>query len=353
MGGIVKQTEDVALRAPILGPAIAGARDRVNTQFNRGVGLEALAPIGAKLPTNLKPGFETVRHVEGALSKVYDDAVAMVPAVMADEQLAADLATVAARKSDLPETLASQYDSIISNRLARLERGPVSGEMVKDIQGELRQLAREQASKGEESLAGMLNDAATAVMGVVSRTNPQAGQMIRAADEGWRVYSMMNDAAAAASNRGGVFLPGQFNAQVRRDAKGMGSNMAGKGLGRMQDYATAATDILPDQFGQPGTANAIGLGSVGVGAVTAPAQTAAVVGGLAAGATPYFMAARRVIETLPPNAGRAELVAAERQLAALSQSDPAVAALLREVQARLGIAGGAVGAVAMQQPASQ
>jgi len=353
MGGIVKQTEDVALRAPILGPAIAGARDRVNTQFNRGVGLEALAPIGAKLPANLKPGFETVRHVEGALSKVYDDAVAMVPAVMADEQLAADLAMVAARKSDLPETLASQYDSIISNRLARLERGPVSGEMVKDIQGELRQLAREQASKGEESLAGMLNDAATAVMGVVSRTNPQAGQMIRAADEGWRVYSMMNDAAAAASNRGGVFLPGQFNAQVRRDAKGMGSNMAGKGLGRMQDYATAATDILPDQFGQPGTANAIGLGSVGVGAVTAPAQTAAVVGGLAAGATPYFMAARRVIETLPPNAGRAELVAAERQLAALSQSDPAVAALLREVQARLGIAGGAVGAVAMQQPVSQ
>jgi GTP pyrophosphokinase/guanosine-3',5'-bis(diphosphate) 3'-pyrophosphohydrolase len=63
--------------------------------------------------------------------------------------------------------------------------------------------------------------------------------------------------------------------------------------------------------------------------------------------------ARRVVETLPPNAGRAELVAAQRQLAALSQSDPAVAALLREVQARLGSAGGVAGALTMQQPASQ
>lgn len=353
MGGIVKQTEDVALRAPILGPAIAGARDRVNTQFNRGVALEALAPIGAKLPADLKPGFETVRFVDDALGKVYDDAAALVPAVMADEQLATDLAAVAARKSDLPETLAAQYDSIIANRLARLERGPVSGEMVKTIQGELRKLAREQAAKGEESLSGMLNDAGEAVMGLVGRANPEAGAMIRQADEGWRVYSMMNDAAAAASNREGVFLPGQFNMQVRRAGKGVGSNMTGKGLAPLQDYATAATDILPDQFGQPGTANAIGLGGLGIGALTAPAQTAAVVGGLAAGATPYLMAARRVVETLPPNAGRAELETAQRQLQALSQSDPAVAALLREVQAKLGIAGGVAGAVSMQQPASQ
>jgi hypothetical protein len=353
MGGIVKQTEDVALRAPILGPAIAGARDRVNTQFNRGVALEALKPIGAQLPKDLKPGFETVRYVDDALGKVYDDAAAMVPAVMADEQLAADLAMVAARKSDLPETLAAQYDSIIANRLARLERGPVTGETVKGIQSELRKLAREQAAKGEESLAGMLDDAAESVMGLVSRASPEAGAMIRQADEGWRVYSMMNDAAAAATNREGVFLPGQFNMQVRRAGRGMGSNMTGKGLAPLQDYATAAADILPDQFGQPGSGNVLNYTALGAGAIGAPVQTAAVVGGLAAGATPYLMAARRVVETLPPNAGRAELVAAQRQLAALSQSDPAVAALLREVQARLGSAGGVAGALTMQQPASQ
>lgn len=353
MGGLARSAENSARRAPILGPAIEGAGERVNVQFNRGVGLEALAPIGAKLPSNLKPGFETVRHVEGALSKVYDDAVARVRTVVPDEQLAADLATIGERKGDLAESLASQYDRIIANRLARLERGPVSGEMVKKIQSELRDLAGEQGAKGEDTLSGMLNEAAEAVMGLVSRADPEAGQMIRAADEGWRVYSIMNDAAAAATNRGGVFLPGQFNTQVGRDAKRMGSNMKGKGLGTLQDYATAATDILPDQFGQPGTANAIGLGGLGVGLVTAPAQTAAVVGGLAAGATPYFMAARRVVETLPPNAGRAELEMAQRQLQALSQSDPAVAALLREVQAKLGIAGGVAGAVSMQQPASQ
>lgn len=349
-GGLVKNAEDLAMRAPILGPAISGARERVNVQLNRAPALAALKPIGGNLPRNLQPGFETVEYVDKALGKVYDDAAAMVPRVVPDQQLAADISAIAARKADLPESLAGQFDSIIANRLARLQRGEVSGAVVKDIQSELRALAREQAAKGEESLAAMLNDSAGAVMGLIERTNPEAGALIRSADEGWRIYSMMNDAAAAANAKGGVFVPGQFNTQVRKAGRGMGSNMTGKGRAPMQDLATAASRVLPDQFGNPGTANAIGLNGLVVGAVAAPAQTAMAAGGLAAAATPYFAAARRVVETLPPNAGRAELLAAEQELARLAANDPGISVLLQSVQARLGRASGAVGSNATRPP---
>lgn len=341
---------DLALRAPIVGPAISGARARVNTQFTRAPALAALRPIGETLPATLKPGFKTVAYVDERLGKVYEDAAALVPMATVDDQLASELADIAARKADLPESQAAHYDSIIANRFARLQRPDLSGAMVKKIQGELRTLAREQNAKGETSLGGMLEDAATSVMGIVARADPEAGAMIGRADEGWRVYSMMNDASAAASAKGGNFVPGQFNTEVRRGGRGLGSNMVGKGMAPMQDLATAASSVLPDQFGNPGTANAVGMGALGMGLLKAPVETAALAGGLTAAATPYFVAARRVVEQLPPNVGREELEAAAKELADLAGRDPSVAPLLQAVQARLGRFGGLVGTAATLSP---
>jgi hypothetical protein len=350
MGGFAKNAEDLGLRAPILGPAIAGARARVNTQFTRAPALAALRPIGERLPRNLEPGFDTVAYVDSKLGKVYDDAAAMVPRVNIDDQLAADISAIAGRKADLPQSQAAQFDSIVADRLARLRGDQVSGETIKTIQGELRALAREQKAKGETSLGSMLDDSAEAVMGLVARANPEAAAMIRQADEGWRIYSMMNDASAAANAKGGVFVPGQFNSQVRSAGKGVGSNMTGKGFAPMQDLATAASSVLPDQFGNPGSANAIGLGALAMGTFSAPAQTVALAGGLTAASTPYFLAARRVVEELPPNVGKDELEAVARELADLAVSDPSVAPLLQSVQARLGRFGGVVGSAATLPP---
>jgi hypothetical protein len=345
MGGMAKQTEDLAMRAPILGPAISGARARQVEQLNRGIALKALAPVGKTVPADIKPGFEMVEFVDDALGQVYDDAAKLAPRVQLDEQLASEAAEIGARRVDLSEAEARQFDSIVRDRLSRLQSGEASGQMVKKIHGELGQLQAEATRKGQTTLAGMLGDTRRAMLGLIERANPQAGEMIRQADEGWQVYSMMNDAAAQATNRGGVFLPGQFNTQVRGAARRIGSNMAGKGKGPLQDVATAATRMLPDQFGNPGTANAVGLGGLMVGLGTEPTSTVLTAGGLAAAATPYWRLARSILEELPVEASPAQLAAADAQLARLAVSDPAVAALRREVAARLGAAAGAGGAM--------
>ncbi len=345
MGRAAKGVEDLGKRAPILGQAMIGYQDRQLGQLNRGVALSALKPVGLTIPKEVKPGFDMVEFVDGALGKVYNRAAKMVPRVAVDDALVADFAKIGERRADLAESEARQFDSIVKDRLNRLRSGEASGDMVKTIHSELGTLQAEQSRKGNTALAAMLGDTRRAVMGLVERANPAARKLVRQADEGWRIYSMMNDAAAAASAHGGIFLPGQLNTQVRRAGKSMGSNMAGKGRGPMQDIATAASQTIPDSYGNPGTANAVGAGSGIVGLITAPAQTLGVAAGLGVAATPYFLAGRKVLEQLPVTASRAELMSAQRRLAELAANDPAVQALQRQVAARLssaaGVAGGA------------
>jgi hypothetical protein len=344
-GGLLKQVEDLSMRAPILGPSISGARGRQVEQLNRGVGLIAVKSIGKTIPKTVRPGFDMVNYVDDAIGQVYDDAARLAPRVTPDQAFADDLARIAERKVDLADDAARLYDRQIGSRVSRLQRGEVDGSMVKQVHSELGKLQAEAARKGDQTLAEMLGDSRRAVIGLIERANPKARDMIRQADEAWSVYSVMNDAAAAASNRNGVFLPGQLNTQARVSAKRLGSNMAGKGRGTLQDVATAASQTLPDQFGNPGTANAVGLGAGGVGLLTEPVTTLTAGAGLAAASTPYLLMGRKVLESLPDNASAAQLQAAQRELARLAANDPAVGALQREVAARLaravGVAGGA------------
>ena len=101
--------------------------------------------------------------------------------------------------------------------------------------------------------------------------------------------------------------------------------------------------MLPDSYGNPGTANAVGLGALGAQALYNPAGAAATATGLGVVATPYFLMGRKVIEQLPENATQAELQRAAQQLAELATKDPAVAELRRQVAARLSVGAGVAG----------
>jgi hypothetical protein len=355
MGRAAKGVEDLLKRFPITGQAMAGYQDRQIGQLNRAVGLKALQPLGKSIPKEIKPGFEMVEFVDDQIGKVYDDAAALVPRYTLDRELQDEFTQIAKRAIDLPESEAQQFARIINDRTQRLQTG-ATGKMAKKIHGELGKLQAEAAKRGQDTLSDMIGQTRRAIMGPIARANPEAGKMINRADQAWGVYSIMNDAAAAASANGGVFLPGQLNTQVRTAAKRIGSNMAGKGKGPLQDIATAASQTIPDSYGNPGTANAAALGGAGVaglGAAFNPATAAPVVAGaagLSAVATPYMLMGRRVIESLPEGAGARELAVAERQLRTLVASDPNVAPLLREVSARLSRAAGVAGAQGRQAP---
>lgn len=352
VGPIIKQTEDLAQRAPILGPAISGARERGVESLQRAVALDALAPVGKGVPKNVKSGYDMVQYVDDALGEVYTDAARLVPRVAPDAQLADDLGRIAERKVDLPDNLQSTFDGIVSNRLNRLN-GEVSGEQLKAIHSELGGVQRQYAGRGgaEAVLADMIGDVRRSLMGLMGRANPQAAEMIAKADQGWASYSILNSAAANAKN--GVPTPGQYATAVRQSGNKVGSRLVGKGQARLQPLIGAAREVMPDQFGNPGTANAIGLGGLGVGMMTEPVTTLGVAGGLTAAATPYFLMGRRVVEQIPANASPAQLQAAAAQLAELASKDPAVAGMYRQVAARLAVVGGVAGAsAASAQPSS-
>ena len=343
MGRAAKGVEDLLKRFPITGQAMSGFQDRQIGQLNRAVGLKALQPVGKSIPRDVQPGFAMVEFVDDALGAVYDQAAKLVPTVRLDRELQNEFSEIAKRAVDLPESEAAQFERIIKDRTERLQDG-TSGAMVKEIHSELGRLQAEAAKKGQDTLSGMIGDTRRAIMGVVARANPQAGRLIRRADQGWNIYSIMNDAAAQASARGGVFLPGQLNTQVRGAARRVGSNMAGKGKGPLQDIATAAARTIPDSYGNPGTANAAALGSGGVGIFTAPAATAAAATGLGAVATPYFLMGRKLLESLPEGASPRQLTMAARQLEAMAKRDPNVIPLYQALSDRLSRGAGAAAA---------
>lgn len=350
MGGLAKTTEDLAMRAPILGPAIAGARNRGVESLNRSVALQAVAPVGKGIPKTVKPGYDTVRYVDEVLGNAYNDAFDMVPSVALDAQLGDDLAKIAERRVDLPESMGGTFERIINDRLTRLGKPGLSGRDVKQVASEIGDLAAEYRAKGETTMADMLGDVRQSLGGLVGRSNPEAGALIAKADEGWGIYKMLNSAAGKADARGGVYTPGQLTTAVRTGARRQGVNMAGKGEGRLQDLSSAAQQVMPDGFGNPGTANALGLGALGVGVITEPTTAITAATGLGAAATPYFLMGRKILEELPVNASADDLARAQQRLAELASRDPQVVALQREIAARLGRATGAGVGSANQRP---
>ena len=85
------------------------------------------------------------------------------------------------------------------------------------------------------------------------------------------------------------------------------------------------------------------LGGGGVGALNDPTSTALAATAAAAVATPYMLMGRKVLESLPDNAGQREIAIAARQLEVMARRDPKVIPLYQAVSARLSKAAGAAG----------
>lgn len=346
VGGLIKNAENLAQRAPILGPAVRGARSRANDSLVRGVALRALDTIGADLPRSVKPGHDMVAFVDRRIGEVYEQAADMVPLARLDDDFASEMAEIAASKADLPEELASTFDRIMRSRLTRLGDG-ASGQQIKAIHSELGKIQRSYAKKGEDIMADMLGESRRALMGLIGRADPAAGELVAKADQGWSIYKIMNKAAASTAD--GVFAPGQLATQVRIAGNQRGVNVVGRGEAQLQDLSKAASQVMPDEFGNPGTADAGGLIALAGLTGTNPVAGASTIAGLTAAATPYFIMGRKVITELPANATRGQLAIADRQLADLAAKDPAVQRLRAVIAERLVRASG-VGSAAANSP---
>jgi hypothetical protein len=348
MGGVVGTVENLAQRAPILGPAIRGARERGVEGLNRAVGNRALDNIGEGVPANIPAGGDMVGYVRDRLGAEFDRAYSMVPQINPnDPDLLAGMTRIGQRKADLPAAMQQQFDGIVSERLSRLQ-GATTGQNVGAVRSELNTLASgylRSQDPAQQALGGMIAELGDELDGAISRASPEAGQILSQAREGYSDYVRLERASTNAGGR--PFSPGQLESAVKASDGSVRRGAVGRGDARMQDLSAAARSIMPDQFGNPGTADAVGLGGLGVGMVTEPVTTTAIAGGLTAAATPYFMLARRAVDRLPAAASRREVDAVVGELEQLAAKDPNVIVLRDEILRRTaqtsGVAGGMTG----------
>lgn len=336
MGGMAKNAEDLAMRAPILGTAIRGARERGRDSLNRAVGNRALDHIGEGVPANVDVGGDMVAHVQGRLGAEFDRAYSMVPEFnVNDEVLTAGMARVGQAKADLPPDLQTQFDTIIGQRLARLE-GATTGQNVGSVRSELNTLASRYLKMDDvahQDLGAMLAEVGDELDGAISRASPEAGEILGRARAGYSDYIRLEKAS---TNAGGApFAPGQLASAVKSTDGTVRHGGIGRGEARMQDLSGAARAIMPDQFGNPGTADSGALLGLGVLAGSNPVAGAGAAAGLGAAATPYLMMGRKVVERLPPNATREQLQAAAGELDQLAAQDSNVIVLRDEIARRI------------------
>lgn len=348
VGGLIKNTEDLAQRAPILGPAISGARSRGNDSLNLAVANRAIEPLGETLPPKIRAGHEAVKYVKDRLGQEYDEAAGMVQQAAPDAEYRAARQAIEANLDELGDDIAAQYRAIMRNRVdAKLERGtPLTGKELRRIQSTVSELAARRSASddaAQQELGNVLEAVSDELKALLGRFNPEAGARIQRANEGWSAYVRLRSAASKAP-KDGVFTPGGLSTAVRMTDRSVGKGRVAEGEAVLQDLSTAASSIMPDQFGNPGTANAVGLGGLGVGLMTEPTTTLAVAGGLSAAATPYLLMGRQITARLPQNASVAQLREAAEQLSGLAAKDPKVADLYRQVAARLSVAAGAAAA---------
>lgn len=297
LGGIVKNTEDLAQRAPILGQAIRGARQRSVEGLNAAVANRALAPIGQRLPGNIPPGHDAVGYVSDALGQAYDDAAAMVPQVHVDDAFGQALAAIGQRANELPPGIGEQFQNIVQNRLnSRLGNGPLTGPQMRQVQSELGYLASQQSGSGDaaqRALGDMLDDASGEIGGLIGRNNPEAGDLIQRANQGWANFSRLRNAASRA--KGGVATPGQLAQAVRMGDRSVGKGAVARGDALMQDLTDAASRVMPDAYGNPGTADAASMMGLLTTAVVKPHVGIPAAAGLAAASVPYRLMGRRPV----------------------------------------------------------
>lgn len=336
LGGIAGTVENLAMRAPILGPAIRGTRERGTSSLNRAVGNRALDAIDEGVPADVPVGGEMVGYVQQRLGAEFDRAYAMVPRFIPDEPLMQGLGRIGQAKTDLPPAMQQQFDAIIGERLARLG-GEVSGQQVGAIRTELNGLASgylKSQDPAQQGLGQMLTQVADELDGAIGRASPEAGTILGRARDGYGDYIRLERASTAAGGR--PFSPGQLESAVRTSDGSVRRGAVGRGEARMQDLSSAARMVMPDQFGNPGTADGVGLGAMGVGALAEPVTTAAVATGLGAASLPYLAMGRKIIDRLPANASRQQLEAAAAEIDTLARQDSNVIVLKDEIARRLG-----------------
>lgn len=259
LGGFAKRTEEGLASVPLIGTFIRNAQGRANADLNRAVANRALSPVGGKLPEGLA-GSDAVEYVGSELGKRYDDLLPSLT-VRADQQFATEVGSLRkmVRDGAIDPKYASAFDRFMNdNVLSKFRgRGALTGQTIKDIEGDLGQKAARLAQSQDPDarlMADALKEVQSNLRGLVARSNPAASKELKAINSGYANFKRMERAASSVAAEDGLFSPAQLHSAVKALDRSKDKAAFARGGALMQDLSRNAKAVLGNRVPDSGTA---------------------------------------------------------------------------------------------------
>ena len=258
-GGMARRVEEAFKSLPIFGSFVRGAEGRGIEGFNRAVLNQSLEPIGAQLAPGVPAGRQAVGAAKQALNQAYDHLLPQLQVRM-DRDLADDLMDIRFRATELPENLQTQFNTILTQRLAPfLQRSPIparQGTTLKQVESTLRDFAdnyRGSGDPGQRQMARLFDDTRRELRRAMIRQNPQHARALESIDAAYAMFVRAETASTRRATSEGIFTPADLLSAIRSQDKTVRRGRFSQGDALLQVYAQYGQNVLPGRMPDSGT----------------------------------------------------------------------------------------------------
>ena len=308
LGGMANRVEEKAISLPIVGDAIASARNRATGELNQAVANRALEPLGMKAPAGLQ-GRDLVAAVQSRLSDAYETLLPKLT-VRADQTFNQEVASLRGMVANgsIDPNAAKTFQRILQNDVLGKFRGQqaLTGQTMKAVESDLGQkIAQLGGSTDADArlVADALREVQSSLRGLVQRNNPQFADELTAINKGWANFKRLERAASSVGAEDGMFSAAQLQNAVKALDRSKDKGKFARGQAFMQDLSDPAKNVLGSKVPNSGTAdrmmNLPNLLTAGLGYSVNPAIPAGMLAGAAAYTPPAQALLRGLVSSRP------------------------------------------------------
>lgn len=310
----LKSVEDKAAgTVPVAGDIIKAAQRRSIQGGNTAMANEALAPIGVKIPSSIKPGRKAAAFVQKAAKEAYTDSLTSM-ASTADDDFRSGLAAAQNKIEGLPAAQADHVKTVMQQDVLPYMDGPVlTGDQLQKVKiGLDGRIAKLNASPhpSDEFAADALNDVRATFMDMAQRQNPELFDKYLNADSAYANVKRFSDAAAKMRSDKEI-SPLAFAQSVAKKGYGTTTDKVARGDARMQQLSDDLAATLPSSVADSGSGGRIAQLAAGGVALASPVKTAI---GATVASLPYLPGVDALLEKIIAGQRPAGVQAAGRGL---------------------------------------
>jgi hypothetical protein len=304
VGGRVAQAEEKLQSVPILGDMISKARGAANKSFEKSVFNRVLKPVGQELPDGLS-GREAIAYTEQTLAQNYDDVLNKIGAIKLDGNYKMKVASLNSLVNKIKDQKAQQaYRMALDTIKSNTDRnGVMTSEAFKLVESDLGKMARQLGSSDDV----FLNKSGDAVKQLQAELRDmlkrQAGSYaddLSKTNTAWAQFKRVQRAASSLGAEDGSFTPAQFQNAVKALDKSKDKGAFARGNALMQDLGDAGKSTLTGKVGNSFTTDRLLMGGGALGSyMIEPTIPAALVAGSALYTSPVQRALVGAVSSRP------------------------------------------------------